>query len=208
MSRHAAAEALASGAANSPSATCPTCKKAGFFRRSCFSNDYVCIVRSEHPAIGERLTLTPYLRRQPRRGEPRRPRAPAGAGAAERGVERRVMAGAVPLHEPAAPHRAPRTWSPPCHGTWPTSACATATSASSSRRSKSPAWRSTSSGTGASTRTRPTSGSAARCRPSSGAVAVAERGSGFVPPQGFPRWLRTHRTGTLAGMTTGRFPSA
>ncbi len=61
MSRHAAADALASGAAELAIGYLPDLQKAGFFLQKLFRNDYVCIVRSAHPEIGERLTLKTYL---------------------------------------------------------------------------------------------------------------------------------------------------
>ncbi|CAN5331265.1 LysR family transcriptional regulator [soil metagenome] len=61
MSRHAAADALASGAAELAIGYLPDLQKAGFFLQKLFRNDYVCIVRSAHPEIGEKLTLKTYL---------------------------------------------------------------------------------------------------------------------------------------------------
>jgi len=61
MARHAAADALASGAAELAIGYLPDLQKAGFFLQKLFRNDYVCIVRSEHPDVGERLTMKTYL---------------------------------------------------------------------------------------------------------------------------------------------------
>jgi len=61
MPRHAAADALASGAAELAIGYLPDLQKAGFFLQKLFRNDYVCIVRNRHPTIGERLTLKTYL---------------------------------------------------------------------------------------------------------------------------------------------------
>jgi len=61
MARHAAADALASGAAELAIGYLPDLQKAGFFMQKLFVNDYVCIVRKDHPAVGERMTLPTYL---------------------------------------------------------------------------------------------------------------------------------------------------
>lgn len=61
MPRQAAAEALETGAAELAIGYLPDLQKAGFFLQKLFRNDYVCIVRGKHPAIGEKLTLKAYL---------------------------------------------------------------------------------------------------------------------------------------------------
>jgi len=61
LSRHAAADALASGAAELAIGYLPDLQKAGFFMQKLFRNDYVCIVRTQHPEIGDKLTLKTYL---------------------------------------------------------------------------------------------------------------------------------------------------
>jgi len=61
MARHTAADALASGTAELAIGYLPDLQKAGFFMQKLFRNDYVCIVRSAHPGIGERVTLKTYL---------------------------------------------------------------------------------------------------------------------------------------------------
>lgn len=61
MARHMAADALAAGSAELAIGYLPDLQKAGFFMQKLFRNDYVCIVRSQHPDIGERLTLKAYL---------------------------------------------------------------------------------------------------------------------------------------------------
>lgn len=61
MARHTAADALASGAAELAIGYLPDLQKAGFFMQKLFRNDYVCIVRSAHPVIGERISLKTYL---------------------------------------------------------------------------------------------------------------------------------------------------
>ncbi|MDM0073227.1 LysR family transcriptional regulator [Variovorax sp. J2P1-59] len=61
MPRQTAAEALETGAAELAIGYLPDLQKAGFFLQKLFRNDYVCIVRGDHPAIGERLTLKTYL---------------------------------------------------------------------------------------------------------------------------------------------------
>lgn len=61
MPRQAAADALETGAAELAIGYLPDLQKAGFFLQKLFRNDYVCIVRGDHPVIGERLTLKTYL---------------------------------------------------------------------------------------------------------------------------------------------------
>lgn len=61
MARHTAADALASGAAELAIGYLPDLQKAGFYLQKLFRNDYVCIVRRDHPVIGDRLTLKSYL---------------------------------------------------------------------------------------------------------------------------------------------------
>ncbi len=61
MPRHAAAEALESGAAELAVGYYPDLHRAGFFQQRLFRNDHVCIVRRDHPEIGERLTLRQFL---------------------------------------------------------------------------------------------------------------------------------------------------
>lgn len=93
MSRHEAADALASGAADLAIGYLPDLQKAGFFLQKLFRNDYVCIVRRRHPAIGERLTLKTYL------GASHAVVSPDGRehlleqALQKRGLERRVVVG-------------------------------------------------------------------------------------------------------------------
>ncbi|MDM0111286.1 LysR family transcriptional regulator [Variovorax sp. J22R133] len=61
MPRLAAAEALESGGAELAIGYLPDLQKAGFFLQRLFGNDYVCIVRGQHPTVGARLTLKTYL---------------------------------------------------------------------------------------------------------------------------------------------------
>ncbi|MDW5441129.1 LysR family transcriptional regulator [Polaromonas sp. SM01] len=60
-SRPAAAEALESGAADLAIGYFPDLQKAGFFQQKLFGSAHVCIVRSGHPTVGERLTLREYM---------------------------------------------------------------------------------------------------------------------------------------------------
>ena len=71
MPRHAAAEALESGTAELAVGYYPDLHRAGFFHQRLFRNDHVCIVRRDHPQIGERLTLREFLRQTTRWCGPR-----------------------------------------------------------------------------------------------------------------------------------------
>jgi len=93
MSRHAAAEALASGAAELAIGYLPDLQKAGFFLQKLFRNDYVCIVRSGHPQVGERLTLKSYLAASHAVVSPDGREHLLEQALQKRGVERRVMVG-------------------------------------------------------------------------------------------------------------------
>ncbi len=59
--RLAAAEGLESGSAELAVGYFPDLQKAGFYQQKLFDNPHVCIVRSAHPTIGQRLTLKEYL---------------------------------------------------------------------------------------------------------------------------------------------------
>lgn len=59
--RAAAAEALESGAAELAIGYFPDLQTAGFYQQKLFDNPHVCLVRSDHPEIGETLTLKAYL---------------------------------------------------------------------------------------------------------------------------------------------------
>jgi DNA-binding transcriptional LysR family regulator len=61
MPRESAAEALETGAAELAIGYLPDLQKPGFFLQKLFRNDYVCIVRADHPEVGERLSLKTYL---------------------------------------------------------------------------------------------------------------------------------------------------
>lgn len=61
MPRHAAAEALESGAVELAVGYFPDLQKAGFFQQRLFRNEIVCIVRRNHPTIGKTLTLKQFL---------------------------------------------------------------------------------------------------------------------------------------------------
>ncbi|VCU68969.1 Nodulation protein D 2 [Pigmentiphaga humi] len=61
MPRHAAAEALESGEAELAIGYFPDLHKAGMFQQLLFRNTFVCIVRADHPDVGDRLTLGQYL---------------------------------------------------------------------------------------------------------------------------------------------------
>ena len=61
LARGAAAEALESGAVDLALGYYPDLQRAGFFQQYLLHNRHVCIVRRNHPGIGERLTLRQFL---------------------------------------------------------------------------------------------------------------------------------------------------
>src|SRR5439155_1748033 len=61
MPRHAAADALESGAADLAVGYFPDLQKAGFFQQRLFRNEHVCIVQRNHPTIGKTITLKQFL---------------------------------------------------------------------------------------------------------------------------------------------------
>jgi DNA-binding transcriptional LysR family regulator len=61
MPRHAAADALESGAADLAVGYFPDLHKAGFFQQRLFRNEHVCIVQRNHPTIGKTITLKQFL---------------------------------------------------------------------------------------------------------------------------------------------------
>lgn len=61
MPRHAAAEALESGAAELALGYFPDLQKTGYFQQRLFKHRYVCIVRRNHPHIGQKMTMKQYL---------------------------------------------------------------------------------------------------------------------------------------------------
>lgn len=93
MSRHAAAEALASGEAELAIGYLPDLQKAGFFLQKLFRNDYVCIVRQRHPTVGERMTLKTYLAAAHAVVSPDGREHLLEQALQKRGVERRVAVG-------------------------------------------------------------------------------------------------------------------
>ena len=60
-SRPAAAVALESGEAELAIGYCPDLQKAGFFKQKLFDTPHVCIIRSGHPLVKERLSMKQYL---------------------------------------------------------------------------------------------------------------------------------------------------
>jgi DNA-binding transcriptional LysR family regulator len=60
-SRPAAAEALEAGEAELAIGYFPDLHKAGFFRQKLFDSPHVCIVRTDHPEVGAKLTLKQYM---------------------------------------------------------------------------------------------------------------------------------------------------
>jgi DNA-binding transcriptional LysR family regulator len=61
MPRQAASESLESGAAELALGYFPDLHKAGFFQQKLFRNSHVCLVRSEHPTIGAKMSLAQFL---------------------------------------------------------------------------------------------------------------------------------------------------
>ncbi|MGC2972031.1 LysR substrate-binding domain-containing protein [Paraburkholderia aspalathi] len=61
MPRTPAAGALESGEAQLAVGYFPDPQRAGFFHQKLFDNPHVCLVRSDHPFVGSRITLKEYL---------------------------------------------------------------------------------------------------------------------------------------------------
>ena len=61
MPRHAAAEALESGAAELAVGYFPDLRKAGYYQQKLFSAGLACVVRRDHPTIGASLSLKQYM---------------------------------------------------------------------------------------------------------------------------------------------------
>jgi DNA-binding transcriptional LysR family regulator len=61
MPRHAAAEALESGAAELAVGFYPDLHKAGFFHQGLFRTSYTCITAAANPSVPARLTMKQYL---------------------------------------------------------------------------------------------------------------------------------------------------
>ncbi|MFP6850403.1 MAG: LysR family transcriptional regulator [Pseudomonas sp.] len=61
MPKHTAAEALESGIVDLAMGYFPDLQKAGFFQQRLFCNEYVCILRRDHPDIGQTMTLEQFL---------------------------------------------------------------------------------------------------------------------------------------------------
>jgi DNA-binding transcriptional LysR family regulator len=59
--RAAAAQALESGLAELAVGYFPDLQRAGFYQQKLFDNPQVCLVRRDHPTIGQQLTLKEYL---------------------------------------------------------------------------------------------------------------------------------------------------
>jgi DNA-binding transcriptional LysR family regulator len=61
MPRHAAAQALASGAADLALGYFPDLRRNEFYQQRLFKHRYRCVVRRDHPGFGARMTLRQYL---------------------------------------------------------------------------------------------------------------------------------------------------
>lgn len=61
MPRHAAYEALEIGAVDLAVGYFPDLQREGLFVQRLFRNDHVCMVRRDHPVIGERLSLKQFM---------------------------------------------------------------------------------------------------------------------------------------------------
>ncbi len=61
MPRHAAAESLESGAAELALGYFPDLHKTGFFQQSLIRSPHVCVVRSQHPTIGAKISLAQFV---------------------------------------------------------------------------------------------------------------------------------------------------
>lgn len=61
MPRHAAYEALETGAVDLAVGYFPDLQREGLFVQRLFRNDHVCMLRRDHPVIGERLSLKQFM---------------------------------------------------------------------------------------------------------------------------------------------------
>lgn len=61
MPREAAADSLASGAAEMAIGYFPDLHKAGFFQQKLISSSHVCLLRKKHPIVGEKITSTQFM---------------------------------------------------------------------------------------------------------------------------------------------------
>lgn len=61
MPRNAAAAALESGAAELALGYFPDLKKPGFYQQKLIESSHVCVVRTDHPVIGARMTQAQFL---------------------------------------------------------------------------------------------------------------------------------------------------
>ena len=61
MPRHTTADSLESGAAELALGYFPDLQKAGFFQQKLFRNSHVCMVRTGHPLVGAKISLTQFL---------------------------------------------------------------------------------------------------------------------------------------------------
>lgn len=61
LPRNSAAEGLESGAAELALGYFPDLKKPGFFRQKMLDTDHVCVVRTDHPDIGRKITRAQFL---------------------------------------------------------------------------------------------------------------------------------------------------
>lgn len=60
MPRQAAAQALESGSAEMAMGYFPDLHKAGFYQQKLISNSHVCLIRKNHPVVGEKMTLAQF----------------------------------------------------------------------------------------------------------------------------------------------------
>jgi DNA-binding transcriptional LysR family regulator len=61
MPRHAAAQALESGAVDLAVGYYPDLQKSGLFQQRLFQNALACIVRRDHPSIGTKMTMKQFM---------------------------------------------------------------------------------------------------------------------------------------------------
>ncbi|MDB5964230.1 MAG: LysR family transcriptional regulator [Polaromonas sp.] len=90
-SRPAAAESLEAGESELAVGYFPDLHKAGFFRQKLFDSPHVCIVRRQHPDVGERLTLKQYLALSHVVVQPEGREHVFDLFLARRGIQRRVL---------------------------------------------------------------------------------------------------------------------
>ena len=95
MPRQAAAQALESGMAEMAIGYFPDLHKAGFFQQKLISSAHVCLVRKDHPQVGNKLTLAQFNQGLHAVVKPDGREHVFEQFLQSKGIERRVVAGQV-----------------------------------------------------------------------------------------------------------------